>query len=192
MRAVQAWPGPARGVRVSTVGALFLLAVGSILGAVPGWEMCFAAWAALSWLALLPTVMTLCGIAAWRFACGRGRAALRELAQAAAMLLAMAAFWPLHYLAHGVVIAGVFAELKAEAVALPNDGMPRFAWREFNESGYGHEGYAYDPSGQIVRPRESRSAAWERRVAGTLFAGKCWSASHVVGSYYEWGNNGCD
>jgi hypothetical protein len=70
--------------------------------------------------------------------------------------------------------------------------MPRFAWREFNESEYGHEGYAYDPGAQIVRPGGSRSASWERRVAGTPFSGRCWSARHVIGSYYRWGNNGCD
>ncbi len=196
MQAAPGGPGVLQRLRPSSFAALFLLAVGAILAAVPGWELCYAAWTVLSWLALLLTVFALCWRAqrrAWDRAWDRrGPAALPELAQAGILVVAMAAFWPLQYLSHGVVLADVFSELKAEALARPDDGMPRFAWRETGENGYGHDGFAYDPSGQIVRPRGLRSASWERRVDGTLFASECWSARHVVGSYYWWDNNGCD
>lgn len=179
--------------RVSTLAAAFLLAVGLILGAVPGWELCFAAWAVLAVLTLVATALALLGFAAWQLCRKRGGLAMRELAQAGCIVLAMAAFWPMHFLSGYVILAGMASELKDEAAAMPSDGEPRFAWRAADERGGGQGGFAYDPSGQIVRPPGLRSASWEHRVAGTVFAsaGECWSAEHVVGPWYRWETHGC-
>ena len=180
-----------RHARHSTILALFVLTVGLILGALPGWETCFAAWAVLGGFILLGTAVGLFWCSVYEAASGHWREALRDLAQIAVMVVATALFWPMHYLSHVVMVAGVYSELKDAAAALPNDGGPRFAWRETNENGYGHDGFAYDSSDEILKPVANQSAAWRRRVDGTLFAGKCWSAERVTGHFYRWNNDGC-
>ncbi len=177
--------------RPTTLLALFVLAVGLILGSLPGWELCFAAWAALAGLALFATAFGLGCCAAFEACRRRGQHARRDLAHAGWLVAAVALFWPMHYLSHGVALASVFSELNRAAAALPNDGGPRFAWRETDEYDDENDGYAYDPSGQILLPRAARSPAWQHRVEGTLFAKECWHAQHVVGAYYRWDNNGC-
>lgn len=180
-----------RRTRHSTIMALFVMAVGLILGALPGWEMCFAAWAVLGGFILLGTAVGLFWCSVYKACSGCWPAALRDLAQIVVMVVATALFWPMHYLSRVVAAAGVFSELTDAAAALPNDGGPRFTWRETNENDYGHDGFAYDSSDEILKQAADRSAAWRRRVDGTPFAGKCWSAERVTGHFYRWNNDGC-
>jgi hypothetical protein len=191
MRASDASTVPRWRERPTTFLALFVLAVGLILGSLPGWELCFAAWAALAGLALFATAFGLGCCAAFEAWRRRGRHARSDLAQVGFLVVAVALFWPMHYLSRGVVLASVFSELHRAAAALPDDAGPRFAWRETDEYDDGNDGYAYDPSGQILLPRAARSPSWQRRVDGTPFAKECWHAQHVVGAYYRWDSNGC-
>jgi hypothetical protein len=48
-------------------------------------------------------------------------------------------------------------------------------------------GFAYDSSGEILMPRERRSAAWEVMAHGTpLSTPGCWGAGRLFGNYYGW------
>jgi hypothetical protein len=74
-----------------TVAALFLALVAAILGAMPGWKMCHAAWLVLSWVALGCVVLSSAFLAI-----ARDRVALRaEARQILNVVLLMPAMLPM-------------------------------------------------------------------------------------------------
>ena len=78
--------------RKRTWFALFLLAVGAILGGVPGWRMVFASWMVFSWF-LLACVVTSSLLYGLGHAVARSWEAMRiDLGQVAYMLLAAIVF----------------------------------------------------------------------------------------------------
>jgi hypothetical protein len=56
-------PASPGGIGYRTLAALFLALVAAILGAIPGWKLCFAAWLVLSWLMLAMLPMGLLSMA---------------------------------------------------------------------------------------------------------------------------------
>ena len=178
--------------RRSTVLALGLLGGGLVLACIPGTHAAFTCWGLGSWLTLACGVVWHVGRAAWFAVCARVRASVLEAWQAVVLVFAAVLFVPMIRLCDTADFAARCLELRAQALAMPDDGGPRFAWREGGDvTGYGKYGLAYDASGQILRPAWLRSPQWIRRVEGTVFAGKCWSAQQIVGPFYRWDGNGC-
>jgi hypothetical protein len=64
-------------VHAYSVAALFLMAVGAILGVVPGWAMCFYVWMLAAQLVLVALVFVALCDALWALTRGDERRALR-------------------------------------------------------------------------------------------------------------------
>jgi hypothetical protein len=187
------WTGVVGRLRQSTQSMLAFLAVGLVLACIPGGQWVFACWAGASWLFFIGGVAWHAGCAVWLVLCGLARRSAFEAWQAVLMVIAALLFVPLYFISGEAEFVGRCIALRAEALALPDDGGPRLAWRNGGDriQGYGIHGIAYDPSGQIVRPAWLRSPQWNQRTEGSVFAGKCWGAEQIVGPFYRWDGNGC-
>ena len=176
-----------------TVGALFAACVGLMLGAVPGWTMCFAAWLVVSWLVLCPVFLaTLLAVA--RLAIVRRwsawRAELRQLASVGVLLLAML---PMYQVSTWVELAQVRGGLRARAAASARAGGPRVATTPMAslDALPDGEGFVYDPDGVLAMSPERRPAAWNSDPVVLFVTNDCRGIRHFVGQYYRW-NNACD
>ena len=180
-------------LRQSTQSLLVFLAVGLVLACIPGGQWVFAWWSAVSCLFLIGGAVWYAMRAVWLALFGLVRRSAREARQSVLMVIAALMFVPLFMLSEEADFVKRCFQLRAQALEMPDDGGPRLAWRDGGDraDGYGIHGIAYDPSGQIVRPAWLRSPAWNRRVEGSVFAGKCWGAEQIVGPFYRWDGNGC-
>ncbi len=187
--------------RRSSVLALGLLAGGAAVACIPGWPHAILFWSLGSWVVLLGCIAGHVARAFWFAVLARVRTSLLESFQIGVLVFAALLFLPLFALSDQVAFVDRCFSLRAQALALPDDGGPRFAWREggdndesqweWRREDNGHQGIAYDASGQIVRPAWLRSPQWNQRVKGTLLARQCWSAEQIVGSFYRWDGRGC-
>ena len=187
--------------RRSTVLAAGLLAGGVVTACIPGWPYGFICWCVGSWLLFACCMAWHAGCIVWFTVLARFRKAALEAVQAIALALAAMLFLPLFALSDRVSFVDRCLTLRAQALALPDDGSPRFAWREGGDDDQSqwqwrpedsaYSGLAYDASGQILRPAWLRSPRWNQRVAGTVLARNCWSAQQIVGPFYRWDASGC-
>lgn len=187
--------------RRTTVVALGLLAGGVVAACIPGWQEGFGLWILGSWALLLVCIAWHVACMLWFAVLARIRTSVLEAFQALALVFAAFAFLPLFALNDQVAFVHRCLALRAQALALPDDGGPRFAWREGGDSDESqwqwrpeestYSGLAYDASGQILRPAWLRSPQWKQRVAGSVLARNCWSAQRIVGSFYRWDASGC-
>ena len=187
--------------RRSTVFALGLLAGGVVSACIPGRPYAFLFWSLGSWGLLLGCITWHVSRALWFAMLARVRSSVLEAFQVVALVLAALLFLPLFALSDQVAFVERCVALRAQALALPDDGGPRFAWREGGDSDESqwqwrpehatYSGLAYDASGQILRPAWLRSRQWNQRAAGGLLARDCWRAQRIVGPFYRWDASGC-
>ena len=187
--------------RLSTVVALGLLAGGVVAACFAAWPNAFALWTVGSWALLLGGIAWHAARALWFAVLARVRASVLEAWQASGLVLAALAFLPLIALSDQLVFVDRCLALRAQALALPDDGGPRFAWREGGDSDESqwqwrpehamYNGLAYDASGQILQPAALRSPQWNQRAAGGMLARDCWRAQQIVGAFYRWDASGC-
>lgn len=186
-------PPRRRAIGHRTLGALFLATVGAILGAVPGWSMCFSAWLVFSWLVLGCVVFssTLLSVAAaiardWRSL----RVEARQLLNVALLMLAML---PLGMLSIGVEFAFARPGLVARAEASARAGGPAIAMTPASRDDWPlpASGFVYDRDGALAMPWSRRPPAWRDDPVLAALAGECISVSHLGGAYWRW-SGGCD
>ena len=160
---------PTSAWRPSTVVALSVLGVALLLGGVPGWRDDLFGWVLLASPPLLIDTVRLW----WR----------AERAQALRIAGAVVLLWLSPGIVVGMMTATLFFELRAEALAKPDDGGPRLAWRVIDSDPECRHLYLYDPEGQSQRPVFRQSAAWRQRA---LMAFGGWSGrwTPVMGSLY--------
>ena len=92
-----------------------------------------------------------------------------------------------NFAVHVVQILAYRNELIAQSEALRHDGVTPGVV-EVAVDGFGSmaRGVAYDPTGEILLPRDKRSAAWNE-VAGKSDLGlESLEVQHVFGYYYSW------
>ena len=177
-----------------TVLALFLACVAAILGAVPGWSVCFAVWLVVSWLVLGAVVLSTTGlvlVAVFSRAWARLRTETRQLV---VVMLLMLAMFPMGLESRWVEFAEVRAGLQAHADASARAGGPRLAMTSISGEDWPMpgSGFVYDPDGVIATPESRRPAAWKDNPAlAALSSRECFSVTPFVGSYYRW-SNACD
>jgi len=177
--------------RKRTWFALFLLAVGAILGGVPGWRMVFASWMVFSWF-LLACVVTSSLLYGLGHAVARSWEAMRiDFGQVGYMLLAAIVFPLMFELPAWVDLAASWSDLRTEAAQHARAGETRFAATHIY--GRGSEGgTVYDPSGEVAKPVERRSQRWYDGIAVRFWLNQdCVEFRHLVGPYYHW-SNPCD
>ena len=171
--------------------ALFCALVAAILGAVPGWTMCFAVWVVVSWLMLGCVVLVSAGVALCSMVGRRWPAVVSEARRMLGLVAVMVAIVPLGWLSTWVSFAEVRADLVARADASARAGGPRLAMASSEESSIDATGFVYDPDGVLAQPAAMRRAGWKSDPTLTALAGDCLSVSHLAGSYYRW-RNACD
>ena len=184
-----------RRLRLSTRVVLAFLAVGLLLACIPGAQWVFACCGLLAWLVFICGLVWHGGRAVFLLLGGLLRPALLEALQMVVMVVGALLFLPLYEISEKADFVNRCLRLRAQAMALPDDGGPRLAWREGGEDSEAageHHGLAYDASGQIVRPRWLRSPAWQHRVQGTPLADRCLGARQIVGPFYQWDSEGCN
>jgi len=166
--------------------ALFLLSVGANVGGVPGWQMVFASWVVFSWLLLAGVVLS-----SLVFACchavERAWSAMRvDLGQVVYALLAAAVLPTMFELAAWVDLVASYSELRTAAEASARAGSARVsATHVFEMQGRG--GTAYDPSGEIAKPRDQRSQQWRDSATATQWLNNdCVEVRHLIGAYWHW------
>lgn len=187
-----AWPPALRRLGARLVVALFLAAVCLILGAVPGWTMCFAAWLVGCWLLLVVVQVTTLGLALAAVV-RRAWATLRgELRQFAGVALVMLAMLPMGMASTWVELAESRAGLHARAEASARAGGPRLSMTPLSslESLPDGEVFVYDPDDVLALPPDRRPAAWNSDPVVAAVTGDCRGIRHFVGPYYRW-NTDC-
>lgn len=193
MTAATPMPMAPRRAGYRTLAALFLALVAAILGAMPGWKMCFAAWLVLSWVVLGCIVLSSVFLAMFA-AMGLDFAALRaEGRQILNVVLLMLAMLPLGWLSVGVEFAQARADLRAQADASARAGGPRLAMTSRSDADWPlpASGFIYDADAVLARPAAPRPAAWNDSPVMAALAGDCLTATHLVGPWYRW-SSGCD
>ena len=193
MTAVTPSPVPWHGIGHRTLTALFMALVAAILGAMPGWQMCFAAWLVLSWLVLGGVVLS-SAILAIAAVIRQDGAALRfEGRQILNVGLLMLAMLPMGLLSLGVEFAQAQASLRAQADASARAGGPRLAMTAASEADWPMPtaGFVYDVDDALGRPVARRPAAWNDSPVMMALSGECITVTHLVGHYYRW-SSGCD
>ena len=170
--------------------AMFCALVAAILGAVPGWTMCFAAWVVLSWL-MLGWIVPLSALLALRSLFFRRWAELwMHMRRALGIAAVMLGILPLGMLADLVSLAGCRADLVARADASARAGGPRLAMTS-DDGTTEATGFVYDPERALAQPAGIAHPVWRDDPALKSLSGGCLSASHFVGDYYRW-RNACD
>ena len=190
--ATPAWVPP-RGIGWRTRAALFLALVGAILGAVPGWTLCFAAWLVLSWL-VLGCVVVLSMFLVFAAMIRNNRVALRtEGRQVLSVVVLMFAMLPMGMLSTGVEFAQARADLRERADASARAGGPRLAMTPIAYSDWlvTGSGFVYDPGGELAKPASSHPAAWKGNPVLAELTDGCLTMTHFIGAYSRW-SNACD
>ncbi len=172
--------------------ALFLATVGLILGAVPGWTMCFAVWLVACWLLLLVVQVTTLGLALAAVVRRSWDTLSGELRQFAGVALVMLAMLPMGMASTWVELAESRAGLRARADVSARAGGPRLSMTPQSslESLPDGEIFVYDPDGVLALPPDRRPAAWNSDPVVTAITDDCRGIRHFVGPYYRW-NTGC-
>jgi hypothetical protein len=181
-------PTPSRGIGYRTTGALFLALVAAILGAMPGWKMCFAAWLALSWVVLGCVVMSSAFLAMFA-AMSLDFAALRgEGRQILNLVLLMLVMLPMGWLSTGVEFAQARPVLQAQADVSARAGGPRLAMTPASDADWPMPtaGFVYDVDGALSRPVSRRPAAWNDSPVLAALTSECITVTRFVGDYYRW------
>ncbi len=176
-----------------TLGALFLALVAAILGAMPGWKLCFAVWVVLSWLVLGCVIAGAAGLAILA-ALARNWAAVRgEGRQILCVAVLMLAMLPLGLLSIGVEFASARASLLARAGASARAGGAAIAMTPTSDEDWPipTSGFVYDRDGVLATPSALRSAASRDDPVVTALTGECVSVRHFFGPYYRWSGR-CD
>ena len=182
-----------RTIGYRTLAALFLALVAAILGAMPGWKMCFVAWLVLSWGALGCVLLASAWLAmftAMRLDFAALRADGRQVLNVVLLMLAML---PMGWLSTGVEFAQARASLRAQADASARAGGPRLAMTPISSADWPMpgSGFVYDADGALARPPSRRPATWNDSAVVIALAGECVTVTHLVGAWYRW-NNACD
>lgn len=186
-------PASPGGIGYRTLAALFLALVAAILGAMPGWKLCFAAWLVLSWL-MLGGVIAGAVVLAIAAVAGRDWAALRaegrQIVCVAGLMLTML---PMGLLSMAVEFASAHASLVARADASARAGGPAIAMTPTSDEDWPlpTRGFVYDRDGVLRTPPARRPAAWRADPVVAALTAECVELRHVVGPYYRW-SGGCD
>ncbi len=166
--------------------ALFLLAVGTVVGGVPGFQLLLASWMVFSWFLLGCIVLASAACAIAHAAMDKWRPMRVEAGQIAYMLLAAATFPALFALPKWVDLVESHARLEAQAAAAERMGGVRLALTEVHNQ-WVHDGTVYDPSGEIMKPPDQRSRRWRDSEPASFWLDRpCIEGEHLVGSYYHW------
>jgi hypothetical protein len=166
--------------------ALFLLSVGAIVGGVPGWQMVFASWMVFSWLLLAGVVLSSLVFACCHAVERAWRAMRVDLGQVVYALLAAALLPTMFALPAWVDLVASYSQLRAVADASARSGSARVAATHVAEL-EGRGGTAYDPSGEIAKPRDQRSQQWRDSAMATQWLNNdCVEVRHLVGPYWHW------
>jgi len=184
-------PTPSRGIGHRTTAALFMALVAAILGAMPGWKICFAAWLVLSWVGLGCVVMSSAFLAMFA-AMGLDFAALRAHGrQILNVVLLMLAMLPMGWLSVGVELAQARADLRARADVSARAGGPRLAMTPASNADWPMQtaGFVYDVDGALGRPASRRPAAWNASPVLAALTGECVTVTPFVGPYYRWSSD---
>ena len=186
-------PRSSHGMGLRTVGALFLALVAAILGAMPGWTPCFAAWLVLSWLVLGGVVAA--AVAMGTAAALRGhwvavRVEGRQICNVAVLMLLML---PMGLLSIGVEFASARAGLVARAEASARAGGPAIAMTPAPDEDWPvpASGFVYDRNGVLAQPPARLPADWRANPVVDAMTRPCIEMRHLVGPYYRW-RGGCD
>ena len=188
-------PSPSHrgGIGYRTLGALFLALVAALLGAMPGWKLCFAAWLVLSWL-VLGCVIAGAAVLAVAAAVNRNWAAVRvEGRQALCVVVLMLAMPPMGLLSIGVEFASARASLVERADASARAGGPAIAMTPIFSEDWPlpTSGFVYDRDGVLATPAARRPVAWSAHPVVVALTGECVEVRHFFGPYSRWSINGC-
>ena len=170
--------------RAGTFIALFLLAVGVILGSVPGWGTVEFVWQVVGCLVLVLLILARI-VAALVHAVRCEWPRLRgDGVQMLVLAGAIAALTALSRLSDWVEMVHVSSTLRAQADAsVRSGGLPMsLAW---DGSGWPAAGTLYDRTREVDKPPLLRSPAWRASVIGARFE-ECISLRHLVGPWYRW------
>jgi hypothetical protein len=174
-------------LRTRFLVVLFPLVVGTILGSVPGLDLCAVVWFLLAVPALgLLAFVSACQVLVELYG-GRRLRAMRRGWQLALPLAGIFALPLLDQLSKFVELITVRSQLRASAWARPQEGGPHVASIQMDSFLLMAWGYAYDDSGEIDKPCGMQSDGWLRHadIAGVAY--RCsMSVTHLVGPYYEW------
>jgi hypothetical protein len=186
-------PSPARGggIGYRTLGALFLALVAALLGAMPGWKLCFAAWLVVSWL-VLGCVIAAAAVLAIAAAVNRDWVAVRvEGRQVLCVVVLMLAMPPMGLLSIGVEFASARAGLVERADASARAGGPAIAMTPTASEDWPMptSGFVYDRDGVLATPPARRPVAWSRNPVFAGLSGECVNVRHFFGPYYRWSDN---
>jgi len=182
---------PGRGIGVRTLAALFLALVAAILGATPGWKMCYAAWLVLSWAALGCVLVASAFVAMLRTMALDFAALRAEGRQILNVGLLMLAMLPMAWLSTLVEFVQARPILRAQADASARLGGPRLAMTASEaEWPLSNDGFVYDVDETLRKPPSQRPAAWADNPALVTLSGECVAVTHLVGHYYRW-SAGC-
>ena len=183
-------PSPASpgGIGYRTLGAAFLALVAAILGAMPGWKLCFATWLALSWLTLGCVIAGAVALAIAAAVNGRWAAVRAEGRQILCVAVLMLAMVPMGLLSIGVEFASAHASLVARADASARAGGPAIAMTPTSDADWPipTSGFVYDRDGVLRTPPARRSAVWPGDPVVAALSGECVRLRHFFGPYWRW------
>ena len=171
-----------------TLGALFLALVAAILGAMPGWKLCFAAWLVLSWLLLGCVIAGAAAMAVGAVVRGEWAAMRGEGRQILCVVLLMLAMLPMGLLSIGVEFASAHASLVARADASARAGGLAIAMTPTSDEDWPvpTSGFVYDRDGVLATPPAHRPAAWRGNPVVASLTGECVGVRHFFGPYWRW------
>ena len=188
-------PSPASpgGIGYRTLGASFLALVAAILGAMPGWKLCFAAWLVLSWLVLGCVIAGAVALAIAAAVSGEWAAVRAEGRQILCVAVLMLAMRPMGLLSIGVEFASARASLVARADASARAGGPAIAMTPTSDEDWPipTSGFVYDRDGVMRTPPARRPDAWRSDPVVAALADDCVRMRHFFGPYWRWSGN-CD
>jgi len=171
-----------RNWRAGTFIAVFVLAVGVILGSVPGFRSVEFAWQAIGCLVLVLLIVSRLFMVLLHVTRGEWPRLRRDAVQALVLGSSLVLLPCLSRLSDWVQLIQARSALSAQAEAAARSGGLPIAW---DGAGWPASGTLYDRTREIDKPWSQRSAAWRSTPVGAKLD-ECVSVRHLVGPWYRW------
>lgn len=169
---------------------LLLLAVGAVVGGVPGWQERLASWMLFSWFLLAGVVVVSLALAIGHAAMGLWAEVRVDAGQIFYAVLAAAIFPAMFALSPWVELVATHDRLEREAAASVRAGGARVSATHVHDL-WSDGGTVYDPAGEILKPAQERSEQWQHTTPVPYWLDRdCVEVRHLVGAFYRW-SNGC-
>ena len=170
--------------------ALLLLAVGAVVGGVPGCQEWLASWMVLSWFLLAGVVVVSLALALGHAATGLWAEVRVDASQIFYAVLAGAILPAMFALSPWVELVATHDRLEREAAASVRAGGARVSATHVHDL-WSDGGTVYDPDGEILKPVQERSERWQHTSPVPYWLDRdCVDVRHLVGAFYRW-SNGC-